>query len=309
MLIGVAVPNRGPLASPSLLRETILLAERTGYDSLWFADHVVIPEEETARHPSRWYDPWVAASYACALTSRVKLCFGVIVLPYRSPLPVAKAVASLDQLSGGRVIAGVGSGYMKGEFEALGVSYADRGRRTDEYIHALKVLWTNPLASFEGEFTRFSRVILDPRPLQQPHPPIWIGGASKAAIRRSVALGDGWQPPFSLGTPHSEVESWMGELHREMAKQGRTRPLTVSFQAPRIRIAGVPAGTQPEYRDGQRVPMNGTPEEIIQDLRFYQELGADQVVVEFRHAPTPEGHLEAMEYFIRHIAPAVRESS
>ncbi len=305
MKFGVAVPSRGPMAEPALLRESIVLAERSGYDSLWFADHVVIPKEEAVSRTARWYDPFVSASFACALTSRVKLCFGVVVLPYRSPLVVAKAIASLDQLSGGRVLVGVGPGYMRGEFEALGAGFTDRGRRTDEYIKVMKAVWSSPVASFTGAFVRFSDVILDPRPVQQPHPPIWVGGVTNAAIRRAVAVGDGWHPTFTSGIPHTEIKERVDQLKKEIAQQDRTRPLTLSIQAAWVSIKGVPAGMKPEYRNGQRVPMTGTPEEILEDLRFYRSLGVENVVVDFRNAPTPAGHLEALEYFARHIVPRV----
>ncbi len=265
----------------------------------------MVPRDEAAKRFARYYDPFVSAAYACALTNRVKLGLGVIILPYRSPLVTAKATASLDQLSKGRVILGVGPGYLAAEFEALGANFGDRGLITDEYLRAMKALWTNPVAHFDGKYVRFSDVLLDPRPIQQPHPPIWVGGTSKRAIRRAVALGDGWQPNFNWGMGHEELGQHIRELREEIARQARTHPLTVSIRATWVRITDIPAGMRPDYLNGRRVPMTGTPEEIIEDIVLYQGLGVNHVVVDFRTVSSPEAYLEAMAFFMQQIAAKV----
>jgi probable F420-dependent oxidoreductase len=131
-------------------------------------------------------------TYLAALTSRVRLCLGVVVLPQRQPVLLAKQLTSLDVLSKGRLTVGVGVGYVEPELRALGASLADRGRRTDEYLAAMRALWDEPTPSFDGDFVRFDGVIQRPRPVQRPHPPIVIGGESPAALRRAVLTGNGW---------------------------------------------------------------------------------------------------------------------
>jgi probable F420-dependent oxidoreductase len=188
--------HRGSSANPQTLIRRAQRAEEVGFESLWVGDHVALPAETTATHGDPPLQPRleavVALTYMAAITTRVRLAIGVIVLPQRQPVLLAKQLATLDVLSSGRLIVGVGVGYVEPELNALGASLADRGARTDEYLAAMRSLWDEPVPSFVGRYVSFAEVFQRPRPLQQPHPPIVIGGHSPAAHRRAVQAGNGW---------------------------------------------------------------------------------------------------------------------
>ena len=192
--------------TPEAAAELARVAEEEGFESLWTTEHVVVPAGYRSTYPYSKSgkmaggaedfdspDPIVWLSYLAAVTSTLRLATGVLILPLRNPVALAKEVATLDVLSGGRVTLGVGAGWLEEEFAALGVPFADRGRRTDEYIAALRSLWTEELASFSGEFVSFADVYCRPLPVQRPIP-IVIGGHSMRAARRAGELGDGFFP-------------------------------------------------------------------------------------------------------------------
>lgn len=184
--------HKGSSVDAGALVRRARLAEEAGFESLWVGDHVALPVNAPDPADEPRLEAVVALAHLAAVTSRVRLAIGVIVLPQRQPVLLAKQLASLDVLSGGRLIVGVGVGYVEPELKALGASLADRGARTDEYLTAMRALWDEPTPSFEGRFVSFSGVIARPRPLQQPHPPIVIGGHSSAAYRRAVQVANGW---------------------------------------------------------------------------------------------------------------------
>jgi probable F420-dependent oxidoreductase len=190
--LGLYGLHRGGSADPDTLARRARLAEQAGFESLWVGDHIALPSGLDDPPDQPRLEAVVAVAHMAALTSRLRLCFGVIVLPQRQPVLLAKQLASIDVLSKGRLTVGIGVGYVEQELRALGVSLADRGARTDEYLAAMRALWDAPLPSFEGRFVGFSGVIERPRPVQRPHPRIVIGGESPAAYRRAVQDGDGW---------------------------------------------------------------------------------------------------------------------
>ena len=205
-------------------------AEECGYHSLWLGDHIVIPEKIEAAYPyssdgaagfprrAPFPDPFVLLGGLALATSRILLGTSVIVIPYRNPLAVAKAVATVDLLSHGRFQFGVGVGWLKEEFDALGEDFARRARQTREYLHIMKAVWQPEPASFSGEFLTFSDIHTVPLPVQTPHPPIIFGGESLPALRRVADLGDGWQP----GTASLKVLSKsVPQLQALMAERGR----------------------------------------------------------------------------------------
>jgi probable F420-dependent oxidoreductase len=171
-------------------------AEKQGYESLWTAEHVVLPSPRVPPSPSPpevpFLDPASVLCYAAAVTERIRLATGIIILPQRNPLVLAKELATVDVLSSGRLIFGIGVGYLKPEFDALGIPFEDKGPRTDEYIDAIRAMWTEPLPAYSGRFVSFSGIDAQPRPVQKPHPPIVIGGHSPGAYRRAVRSGNGW---------------------------------------------------------------------------------------------------------------------
>ncbi|MGW6278000.1 TIGR03619 family F420-dependent LLM class oxidoreductase [Kribbella sp. NPDC055071] len=181
---------RGRGVEPETLVRRALLAEAAGFESLWVGDHLALPADEGGDQPR--LEVIVALSHLAAVTRRIRLGLGVIVLPQRQPVLLAKQLTTLDVLSKGRLTVGLGVGYVEGELRALGATLADRGARTDEYLAALRTLWTEPVASFSGRQVSFDRVSQLPLPVQRPHPPIVIGGHSDAALRRTVATAQGW---------------------------------------------------------------------------------------------------------------------
>jgi probable F420-dependent oxidoreductase len=187
--LGLYGLHRGSTDPEPVVRRATL-AEQAGFESLWVGDHIALPADLGGEHPR--LEAVVAATYLAAVTSRVGIGIGVIVLPQRQPVLLAKQLSSVDVLSRGRLILGIGVGYVEPEFRALGVSLADRGARTDEYLAVMRTLWTEPAPSFEGRFVSFDGVHQQPPPRQRPHPPIVVGGNSPAAFRRAVATGNGW---------------------------------------------------------------------------------------------------------------------
>jgi probable F420-dependent oxidoreductase len=207
MKFGIIFANTGPAATnPEYLAEFAQLAEANGIESLWTVEHVVVPAGYGSEYPySRdgrmpggedlpIPDPLIWLSFVAAATRTIKLATGILILPQRNPVVLAKEVATLDVLSGGRTILGVGVGWLREEFDALGVSFDERGARTDEYIEALRTIWRDDEPSFDGRFASFDRAKSYPKPVQAGGPPVVIGGHTKAAARRAGRLGDGFFP-------------------------------------------------------------------------------------------------------------------
>lgn len=184
--------HRGSSVDPGVLVRRARAAEDAGFESLWVGDHIALPFDGGDPPTQPRLEAVIAVTYMAAVTSRVRLAIGVIVLPQRQPVLLAKQLASLDVLSGGRLIVGIGAGYVEAELRALGASLEDRGARTDEYLAAMRILWAEPVPAFDGRYVSFAGVIQRPRPVQRPHPPIVIGGHSVMAHRRAVLSGSGW---------------------------------------------------------------------------------------------------------------------
>jgi len=169
-------------------------ADRLGYRYVTCSDHVLVAASYAGAMGATWYEPSATLGFVAGATERIGLLTHVLVLAYRHPLVTAKTYATLDRLSGGRVILGVGSGHAKPEFRVLGAGYEARGRFTDEAIEAIRAAWRDPAASYQGELVQFRDVMISPRPLRPAGPPIWVGGNGKASLRRAARLGDGWIP-------------------------------------------------------------------------------------------------------------------
>jgi probable F420-dependent oxidoreductase len=188
--------NTGACARPETAARVARAAEAAGFDSVWTGEHVVLPDPQAPPSPAPpqhpMLDPAASLAFLAAHTQRVKLGTGIIILPQRNPLVLAKELASVDVLSNGRLIFGLGAGYLKAEFDALGARFEDRGVRTDEYIDVLRALWTQPKPSFAGRTVKFSGIDAQPRPVQKPHPPIVVGGMSPSALKRALTRGNGW---------------------------------------------------------------------------------------------------------------------
>ena len=193
--IGLFDLNTGACSEPETAARIARLAEDAGFDSLWAGEHVVLPDPRVPPSPMEpadaILDPIIALTFLAAQTRRVRLGTGIIILPQRNPLVLAKEIASLDVLSGGRFIFGIGVGYLEPEFRALGIPFAERGPRTDDYLAAMRAIWSEPAPAHQGRFVQFAGVQAYPRPVQQPGPPIVVGGRSPGAYRRAVRAGRG----------------------------------------------------------------------------------------------------------------------
>jgi probable F420-dependent oxidoreductase len=196
MRFGLFSTNAYASVEPRTMARVARAAEAVGFESLWGGEHVVLPEPQAPPSPMAptdpILDPGIALTYAAALTTRVRLGTGIIILPQRSPLVLAKELASLDVLSSGRLIVGIGVGYLEAEFRALGAPFEHRGAVTDEYLAAMRSIWEQVKPAYHGRFVSFANVQAYPRPVQRPHPPVVIGGRSAPAFRRAVQQGNGW---------------------------------------------------------------------------------------------------------------------
>ena len=292
MEFGVCLPQYGREVSLDDLRAVVSDAEALGFGSVWVSDHVVTPEHLRQRTGPVFLDAFVVLSHVSALSGRVKLGTTVMVTPYRNPLVAAKMIATLDSLSGGRVILGVGAGGAPDEFAALGVPESQRGSRTDEYLSAMIELWVNDPSGFQGRHVSFDGVRFAPKPAQKPHPPIWVGGRSDAALRRAARFGKAWHP---TQMPLDALRERMGRLAELSAEAGRTEPpattihQSVGFEAEEI--------ASRERRLG-----NGSPAQVAGDMAAYGELGIPAVVCNFRGRDT-DAVRRAMETFARRVIP------
>jgi len=313
MRYGFAIPTRGPLGSAETIGRLAEAAETLRYDSVWITDHVILPRRTAGRYP---YDPagrWdleaaqhylealTVMSYLGGRTTRVRIGSSVLVLPQRNPGLVAKAIASLDVLTGGRVILAVGVGWLREEFEALGVrTFEERGAATDEYIRLLRALWTEEWPSFRGRFYSLDEVRFFPKPLQRPHPPIWIGGHSPRALRRAAALGDGWHPiglrppagldPAQYAAAAAAIRAHAGAAGRALAG------FTFSLRAP-LRLAARSAADP-------RTPFTGAAEQVAEDVRAYRRLGVRHLIFDPAGA-TADEILAQLRRFAADVRPAV----
>lgn len=232
MQFGVALPHFGPSArhpeAPARIREVATAADRLGYDVVWTSDHVIFPRSVDTPYPygesfpydvnDPILDPISTLTWVASATSRIQLGTAVLVLPYHPTVTLAKALATVDVLSGGRLLLGVAGGWLREEFDLLGVPFEERGARTDEAIDLLKHLWTADTIDFEGRFHHLRDAAFFPKPTRKPHPPIWIGGDGAAALRRVARRGDGWlAAPRDLPT----LERKLGEIRRRAESAGR----------------------------------------------------------------------------------------
>lgn len=194
--LGLFSMTTGPCTYPDAAARVARAAEAAGFDSLWGGEHVVLPDPRVPPSPlepeDRIIDPVVALAFLAAHTTRIRLGTGIIILPQRNPLVLAKELATLDVLSNGRLIFGVGVGYLEPEFRALGIPYPTRGQVTDDYLAAMRAIWSDGRPAYRGRHVAFEGVQANPRPVQRPMPPIVIGGHTEAAFRRAVEQGQGW---------------------------------------------------------------------------------------------------------------------
>ena len=291
---GIALPNYGPLAGAATLVRLARLAEDLGVDSVWVSDHLVAPVGVASVYPydrrpdptpgdmgviEEFYEPVTTLAFLAGATSRVRLGVSAYVMPYRSPIVTAKQVATLDRLSGGRTILGIGVGWLAEEFAALDVPFARRGRRTEEYVAVCKALWAGGEARFAGETCRLPPVRTGPRPAQVPHPPLWIAGNSTRGIERAARIGDGWH---GIDLAPDELQPLAARARGRAAAHGKAA-FTVSIR--KGVLPGGPAGH----------PLYGDRDAIRRDLDAYAAAGLDYLVAGLRRATSPDDAARALE--------------
>jgi probable F420-dependent oxidoreductase len=310
MRYGFYLPTRGAIATRDGILALAREGERLGLHSAMIADHIVFPVQSDSAYPytvdGRFpgggdaLETFSILGVVAGATERLRLVPSVLVLPYRNPVLTAKMVASLDVLSGGRVTLGVGVGWLKEEFEALRAPDFDRrGAVTDEWLTIFKQLWTASPASFEGRFYRYADIRAEPFPLQKPHPPIWVGGHSPAALRRTARHGDGWHPVGAIAAsplPPQEMRAHLDTLKRLTEAEGRDfTALTISYKAP-LYDASIPD------RDGTRRSFSGRPDEIAGDIRSFAAIGVHELIFDFRGESLAVS-IERLQRFAAEVMP------
>jgi probable F420-dependent oxidoreductase len=278
MKIGVNLINFGPSGTLDAMLRWTRLAEALGYHLVMTSDHIAVTPDVSGRYPAPFYEPFTTLGWLAAKARKVELGTTVIIVPYRHPLETARMTAQIDRFCAGRFIFGIGVGWARQEFEALGVPFEQRGAMTNEYLEAIKVCWMNDVASYEGRFVRFRDVDMTPRPIRTP--PIWVGGGSDAAMRRAVRHGDAWHP-IRIRLP--VLREAMPRL-RKMADEAK-RPVPALCPRMFLRITDTPVA-----EDG-RLMGHGTLDQLRADLAALLDMGAsyvllDTVVVDDQQATT-----------------------
>ncbi|MCE2502238.1 MAG: LLM class F420-dependent oxidoreductase [Dehalococcoidia bacterium] len=299
MQYGVILPNVGPLAHVDSLATISHRAEELGYDGVFLSDHIVIPDGLRSAYPyrsdgrfpltaeDRILEPVVTLSYLAAATQRIRLGFSVLVLPYRHPVLNARMLGTLDVVSGGRLIAGVGVGWMAEEFAALDADFPDRGAVTDEHIAVLRACWTGAISELDDTRYNVAGLVMEPQPVSRPHPPIWTGGTSPPALRRAARLADGWHGVRQSPDDITRVVARIAELRS--AAGNSMDGFTISLRAGLDITDATPGGAA-------RTPLRGSPDQIAKDLEAYARAGLHYLVLEPR-AATPEQLIAQLERF------------
>ena len=322
MKYGFSIPNSGVISEPDSMVAIARRGEELGYDSLFFGDHIVVPRRIASRYPysddgeypgsdtGEAIEQVTLLAFLAAHTRRLRLVTSVSIVPYRNPLVAAKALATVDVLSKGRLVVGIGAGWMREEFEALGVPpFEERGAVTDEYVRAFKELWTSDNPTFEGKYCRFSNIVFLPKPVQKPHPPIWVGGESPRALRRAAELAGGWypidsNPDFPMREPEQLAEG-LRRLRSYARKAARDpNEIEIIYRTNDYELEG-DGKVRASSGAGRRV-FTGSADDIASDIRKYQEMGVSHLVVNhFRRTSDLEEVLKNMEDMAKLVWPRV----
>jgi probable F420-dependent oxidoreductase len=284
-------------ASPEAIVAAAKKAEEVGFEAIFVNDHIVVGDDARSAPWTNVYDPFVAMSFIAAHTSRIGVGVSVLIMPYRNPVATAKALATLDLMSAGRVTVGVGVGWNEAEFAALGVPFRERGARTNEYLRLWQACWAPGKVSFAGKFLSFADMHVNPKPVQQPHPPIWIGGTSDAALRRAARFAAVWQP---TPLPIAQLVERRAALRKACEEIGREPiPTRMSF---RVEFSTITGNAPPA--DKERPAGHGTPAQVAGDLLKYREAaGLDAFQINFHGNHNLDQLLQSMECFMREVKP------
>lgn len=270
-------------------------ADDLGFDAITVPEHLALPVDLVPNMGGYWPHAFTAMSFIAGATTRIKVSASVMILPYHHPVPLAKAVSTLDVMSGGRVILSFGTGMAPAEFAAVGVPYEKRGRVTDEYVAAMKALWTEERPEFAGEWVQFSDVVFEPKPVQRPHPPLWFGGRALVSLRRAARVGDGWAPSGGfLGKgpwfeEPEELPELLAEVHESRAAAGNDRPFDISLPVVRPGIGPGHTHSPPKF-----VPESA--EQLVDEIGRLGELG-----VTWTNAARPNATDDSLDEYLDNV--------
>jgi len=319
MQFGFNLPISGPMSAPEIMARLATSGEALGYDYLTLTDHLILPSEAAAGYPysesgefygsgpTNRHELLAATAWVAAKTSRIRLVTAVLVVPHRPAVLAAKTLASIDVLSGGRLVVGIGAGWLKAEFDAaVTTPFAERGAVTDEYLDAFRTLWTEASPRIDGKYVRVGGgLVFEPKPVQKPHPPIWVGGESGPSMRRAARVGDAWYP---IGSNNAHL---LDTLPRLRAGIERMRKLTEA-------AGRDPAGMQVVYRvkrygsavpakgsDGERRLFSGSDADVLADLRSLRDIGVTGLDFDFEWTESADAALAEMRRFKEQVLARV----
>ncbi|MBI4277404.1 MAG: TIGR03619 family F420-dependent LLM class oxidoreductase [Armatimonadetes bacterium] len=298
---GLSIPHFKQVASPKAIRDVARHAEELGFDSLWVTDHVAMPEKYVPRFGEVIYEPLTALAYAAAVTSRIKLGSSVIILPYRNPVVTAKVLATIDVLSEGRLIVGGAAGWCEEEFAALGVSHKERGDLSDEYLALFKTLWTEHRPSFNGRYIKFPPLVFEPKPVQKPHPPLWVGGNSRRGLRRAARFGNVWHPTRPTVQMIKEGVEYLKKIAPKYGRDGAA--IGIAARHP-LRFMDAPSQSG--------MPLLGPKDYIVENLKAMTAAGVSALMVDlFYSVPELDGEtvtsmMKTMDRIATEVRPQVQ---
>ncbi|MDQ2904154.1 MAG: LLM class F420-dependent oxidoreductase [Chloroflexota bacterium] len=306
MKFGVFLPISGRATGPEVLMEAARSAEAQGFDAVWSADRVVTPWQINTFYPYSenhefivppdrpFLDSFTCLTFLAGCTEKIQLGVSVLVLPYRHPLYWSRVAVSIERLSRGRLIMGIGVGWMEEEFAALNVPFKDRGRMTDEQLQIVNSLWTEEHASFNGKYYQFQDIAFYPKPIQQPRIPIWVGGEGLAAQRRAAKYGDAWFPYFVQITPR-ELRAKYDEVRRMAAEFGRDPDQVKLTSCYQVEVTRSPVPQDESH-------LRGTPEQLVEALQAYRDIGVEHLALQFMVPRWPD-RVEQIERFAKEVMP------
>jgi probable F420-dependent oxidoreductase len=281
---GIILPSYGKQANRLPIVDTASLAEGLQFDSVWLTDHLALPQAESDRFP-RLFEAISTLGYLAGVTRHIRLGISALVLPQRHPFEVAREIATVDVLSGGRTLLAAGIGWSQAEYQNLGYNFHNRGRRMDEAVKVLRTCWRGrEVVSFHGEYYHFENAYFSPLPLQEGGPPLWIAGNSPPALRRAMTLADGWHPT------NISVDG-LRQAAASFSPLVKARPFTVAC---RLRLA---------FHDSTGAELSGAPDQVIAQIRQYMDAGMNYALLHFVAENQPERQ-RAMQRFAAEVAPA-----